>query len=923
VTARIIPALALIAAASVEAQSVASFQILADSSRVVCGRKTKVTAITRGPNGDKLDFSYRWTVSDARLASIEFDGTLTALRPGIVRVRATITNNLWSETVVQLLPDRITLDPPSAELSVGEKRQFTARVLDASGNAIPDVALRWQVLTGVGFNSNAASISTAGALEAFAEGDLIVRAAFVYNTYIPGMQNQVDAEAPLRIRPARAYQLSRVAIQRGPATRARLVYRPSMLAMNDGGALLFNASAGGTTTGLITHGDRGWQFVASAGTPGAASTTAAYEFYSFAINDRGDVVTTGAMLGSGNVLYRGTRAGLDPAVWDDVPLTGGAYEGIRSARLSRTPLADDGSMAFQANFRRAGETATFNGLFRMAPDGEVRLAASTESALDPLGGVPTFDADGYGPAPGDLVYFLATANGRRGLFRQRNTDKPVKLIASGDSFGDGTVNTLMGASMFWVGPNGDVVVGVQASNGNWLLRLPEGDVTRPGVFRLSGWNAVHSLHPRHGVLFQGSEPGQPNGLILWNDTTHRMIFQTNRTQVAGATIERLDGAALDGSGTVYALVQTAASPQSLVRFGDQPEVLLRMGDEIEASPVDGSWSFLLGGKVGGPHLLASGFYSSVLDLESGVPRTALEAGERITGAFIFTGAAWWNSRRGNDGHIYVTQTAGYGVSRKAAGKPIERVLAPTRPADDGATLNSPSELRINAAGNILSVQGTNRGDSRMALTRGGTVLTVVSNNGSTVVEGLGAVAAWGEYMLDDRDRVLALLRGRNGQLVLALWTQGEWRIVWRPGDSVGRWTALNISNLKTVDDRFFFRIQIPGGTWAIAELRDDAPRVVLDVDEPGANGIPVNNTGLFDVNRRGDLFFQSFAFGQTSYGVKTASGHRHIYTTNGATSEGDVLARLIDVDLRDDGTAWMIFITLTDEPAVYRAAPLR
>ena len=913
-------ALASLVALPAAAQTISSLQVLADSPKVISGRQTRVRAFARDPGGALIDLSWRWTVSDANLASVGPDGTVTGRMPGIVRVRATAPNGSFAESPVQILPGRLEIDPPSAEMTVGERRQFTVRVLDADGGPLNNVALRWQVLSGAGFNSNAGSV-TNGMVRAISEGQLIVRAAVVYGTYIPGFQNEVIVDAPLRVVPPRAFRMRRVFNGFNVPPVRKIFFKPTAMSGNDAGELLYTTSFDGLASGLVTLRNGKVDLVMGAGLPGVTQSSIIYEFYNFAINSKSDVVAVGAMIGSGNVLWRGNPGGLEPFLWDNM-LVGGLYEGLSGLRLSRCPLAEDGSVAFQANFRNVGVPAVYNGLFHMDRHGGVRLVASNQEPIEALGGIPVFDADAYGPAPDESVYFLASSGARRGLFRQRLSEPPQKLLATGDAFNGGVINAFMGSGMFWVARNGDVVFGVQATNGNFLVRLPAGRLDQAQTLRLSGWNSVQMVHPRHGVLFQGSEQGQPNGLYLWNGESRRNIFVTGRTQVGGAAIDAMDGAAIDAGGAVTAIVRTAKAPQVLARFsGDDPLVLSRTGDDAQVLVPNGAWGLVQGGKQGGPHLLSSGFNSSIFEVTPEGPRLVVPTGEQIAGAWRFTGAATWNTRRGNDGHLYVTQTTGYGLARKEAGKPLTQVIPASRRVDDGATVGGPSEVRVNVKGELLTTHATDRGDSRLVYTTPAGAVTVVSNNGSFSIDGFGTIVSWSDQVFDDRGRVLAILRNRESAPGLGLWSQGKWSLVWRAGGRIDSRNVSSVANLKSMDDRFFFRVQLPGGVWAVVELRDE-PRIALDVDEVGANGIQVVNVGIYDVNRNGEILFQSFAFGQTVYGVKTHAGFRHLHTNSTVTAEGDVLWRVVDMDLRDDGSAYLFFINLSDEAVLYRAEPL-
>jgi hypothetical protein len=154
----------------------------------------------------------------------------------------------------------------------------------------------------------------------------------------------------------------------------------------------------------------------------------------------------------------------------------------------------------------------------------------------------------------------------------------------------------------------------------------------------------------------------------------------------------------------------------LVRFAPEgPMVMLRPGDPVDISAPDNFWGFVQGGKAGGPHLLLGGTSGSMFELGpdgSPQPQAAFAPGELITGSFRHTGSAIWNSRRGADGRLYVTQTSGYGVARKSPGGGAEPALAGNQRMSDGALIYGAYEVRVNSSGQMLTTQGSDRAGSR-------------------------------------------------------------------------------------------------------------------------------------------------------------------------------------------------------------------
>ena len=265
--------------------------------------------MARDAAGNAMNVTFRWSSSSDAIASVAADGMITAKTLGIARIRATAPNNAFSETSVQIVPGAITMDPPEAQLTVGDSRQFKATVYDGNGQEIPNVTLRWTVLTGVGFNSNAAAASATGMVRAFTEGDLIVRATYAYGSYIPSFQNEFHANARISIRPPKHYTTQRF-LSPDSMDGLKVRYKSGQIFADAEGRVVFPASIGGWSSGVgMLNASGKPSMIAFAGQPGFAQSTYVYDFTNFAMNRRGDVIAQGSMIGSGNVLFKGDRSG--------------------------------------------------------------------------------------------------------------------------------------------------------------------------------------------------------------------------------------------------------------------------------------------------------------------------------------------------------------------------------------------------------------------------------------------------------------------------------------------------------------------------------------------------------------------------------------------------------------------------------------
>jgi hypothetical protein len=925
-------AAAFLVALPLAAQSISTVQVIANANRVVAGRTLQFSAVGRDNSGAiNGQTTWRWTVSDANVASISSDGVLTARNLGVIRVRATATNNAFNEMSVQVTPARMEMDPPEAEMTIGERRRFTARFFDANGNALPVNGVQWSVLSGVGFNSVAASIDNTGMLRAISEADLIVRALFNFpNNYIPGFQSQAQVTARLRIRPRQDFRLSRLFTSGMPRTESEFRFKPSILAMNDRSQSLWVASFGGQAVALL-HREAGqapepllWGGI----TPGPLQATVSVDFFAPNLNNRGQIAVMASTFGTGNVLWRGTRDRLQPVLWDNMMV--GGLMAINSLRLSRCALADDGSLTVLLNFRQVDDPATYTGLVRFDPQGLATPVVTSIRPLDGLEGPPlTFENDYYGTAPDQVTFFVLARNTQRALYRQQGGNDPVKIIGIGDALDGSTLSAFMGASMFFVGRTGDVAVGLRlANNTNWLYYLPQGDWSRRTRLQLNGWTTLQAVHSNQGVLGVYQPTGRNNGLYLWRAPEPvRQIFEYGRLTLAGGLVDGFDAAGIDLAGRVTAILRSQAAPQLVADFTPDASVVVKSGDPSNFGVPLNLYQFVPGLKNGPLQMINAALNGSVWARDGGDLAPALLQGTRIDTSAYFTGASTGNTRIGPDNRVYTTQTNGWGVVR-TTGTPgrLETVLVRNGRIADGTTLFSPYDLRVNARGDLLTSHSTDRSDNRLVLTRAGqnnTQSIVLCTNGSnaqfvTTIDGFGEVIAWSDQQLDDAGRVLAILRARDNSVGLFLWENGRWRSVWRPNDTIGNRITSNIFNVKVAGERFFFRIQVPGGVAGVAKLEGGRTSIVLDPEEITANGVIVNSVGAYDVNSRGDIFFVASAFGQNNFGVKRGDEMLHVYANTGATADGDVWWRLVDLDIRDDGSLHVIIINLFDQVQLYR-----
>jgi hypothetical protein len=915
----------LAAAAALAQGPAASVQILAPSFRLIAGEQMALRAVVRDANGvERTADIPQWTVDNASLASVgASNGEFQARTLGIVRVTAragSITNSIF----IQVLPKRVVIAPATATVTVGQQMQFRAQALDRNDQPLPNIVFRWFASSGNGFNTNTAAVDRNGVLNTTAVGNILVRASFDYATSVPGFERQAQAVSEVAIRPPKAYELRKLVstgvMLPGPLRlRARIV----PLLGNDRGEVVFNAAFDGVANGPLMLDGAEQRLLAYGGMPGPIPQTTINDFTNMALNNRGEVLAQTSVLFSPTIVYKLTRDSMAPIFVDGTPLPG--TEVLSGTFLNRNSLSDSGDWVFRANYRVANQGPTFTGLFRVPERGFPDEVISTRSGLPGITAPFTIDND-FGIAGNGLLYFTATSAGRRFLFVQNYDGAARKVLATGDPLLNSTVSAFLGNG-FFVNHDGDFVVAVRLQNNELhLLRYAAGEWNAPRRnVRLTGFTNLFAVNKNAGTLFLGNA-GRGQGLYLWADGDPRPVFLQNNTRLRDKPVPVIDSAALSGSGEVTILARTEDSPMEIfsVREGSEPVGLLQAGDPIAVQARVNIIGLLQGDRTGAAHFLAGGAASSVIEASESGLRPVMMIGERLTGVQLFGGANTSNSRKNPGGDVLLSQTSGLGILR-VSGANAEFVLRPGFPLEDGAIVNAPGNVFPNSRGDLLWQASTNRGDTRLVLTRDGQHTTLLTNSANaqaqTEIDGK-IVSGFGNLMIDEAGRAMASVLFRDGTVGFYLWRDGEWRKVAAAGETRhdGALVA-TISQIRSGGDSFYaiFNLQSIGNT--LVRYRNDRWETVFGVTEVVVTGHQANNISNYDVNRSGDIFAQLSTNTQVLV-VKRAGKTHFVHMQNEMTPQGDLLLRTSDFDIRDDGTLYFLGMTVLDEYVLYMAKPV-
>lgn len=152
---------------------VASVDVTPAASKLAIGDTVRLTATPRDGNGAPLGGrAVSWSSSDPALATVDNAGLVRAFAAGNVTITATVGGVPGTATVEIATPvARIDVTPPNAQVAPGGTVQLTTTARDASGAAIPGVAIAWSTSA-----SGVATVDNAGVVRGVAAGTATVTA---------------------------------------------------------------------------------------------------------------------------------------------------------------------------------------------------------------------------------------------------------------------------------------------------------------------------------------------------------------------------------------------------------------------------------------------------------------------------------------------------------------------------------------------------------------------------------------------------------------------------------------------------------------------------------------------------------------------------------------------------------------------------
>jgi len=152
----------------------ATIQVSGPKSPLRVGDRAKLAALASSKNGVPIIRTTTWESEDPSVAVITPDGVVLALGSGRVRIRASVDQvsaEMWLDVAAPAVEEIRILGAPK-QMTVGDRRQLSAQVLDELDRQLTDRTVKWS-----SSNRQIATVSPSGLVSASDAGEVTITAA--------------------------------------------------------------------------------------------------------------------------------------------------------------------------------------------------------------------------------------------------------------------------------------------------------------------------------------------------------------------------------------------------------------------------------------------------------------------------------------------------------------------------------------------------------------------------------------------------------------------------------------------------------------------------------------------------------------------------------------------------------------------------
>lgn len=924
--------LCLLLAVPMLGQRATAVFLYTSTARPVAGTTLPVEVMAIDANANFLgNVNAVWTTNNAAVAEVK-SGQIVTKAPGMVDLAATV---LGARGILrlQVLPARVEITPANAKLESGQRVQFKATVLNAQGEEIPSVAIRWEVVGLDGGVNNGISINqTGGGLTGGAVGRYRVKANIDYPNAGNGQFQPVyTVSTSLRVDPKQYYQTNVLLSSQTRVSGFRLTSRSSRLTMNSNGDLAFLASAEGMGTAVLRAKGNTLELAGLSGEVIARPGMVVGDFDDVLINDSGELLAAGAHYGtdnfaSGRSLYFLTRPGVARGATLAGLISSGA-DAINGFTMGRRSYNNSGRYAYVANFSESGTRVGRTGIFVSDGNFDELVLKST----DPLPGLKSplsFSSEFSIDDQDNLWFAVVDADGKAALCLRLLSEGTVKVLLNPTTGLAGykpvQIDSLQAS------PKGTVTFRMRDATQGWAMAvLTTPALTGAKVTPLAGdFRSIFAVNDRGDVVMAGAFGGGSSGLYLIPYSgAARALALLGRPAPDGETYQDFRGAAINAKGDIAYAAKTNMNPQLIVREGggkDEiifPQLDLRIADSMRlVAP-----GFVSNTRGGETKVSLGSSQQGVMELTARGPKLLL------TPDFLVPGAPFYadiNSVVGQpDGGMLIGTDAGV-LRYTPSGA---EVVGPGRGNVGSSTQFRAFRMASNRSGSILSFHSLSSGTARLNLTMGGQT-RVLGNFGTPGDASLRTAAPGGGYFtsingieLDEEGTAYVFANTSAGQPGIYTYRAGVWAALAVPNQTLVEVTKLlSISNWDVGADRVFLQASLVGNNrQVIVECSATGCRTLFDLSSDMPRGAPMNGFSMISANRKNDIAFTYNAGSNQDVVVVPSGGQmRLVMGFDKPLAGGEWILQYRALQLRDDGKLLVSVFTSNENIAILEGTPL-
>jgi hypothetical protein len=892
---RLIPLLALAASAFSQGPGdITTLTVLAPQSWVLAAGTVSLDVSARDSFGSSVTgYVPGWVSRNPDLASVDANGVVTGIAPGVATIEADGPNGITATAAISVYPIRIDITPSPAEMFAGDTRAFSARAIDASGNAIAGVQFHWQ--TDV---SGIATVDDAGTVRAAQQGrvSLLARVAAVDASYA------ATGLTILNVRRKPDYKVSRVLLSaRGAATIRNLSYLS--VSKNDKYAYIADLGTGAQAAVLVDNGVS--TVLATTGTYIPEIGASAAQFLGTSVNSNGDVAVQIAHV----------------AEWCTRSVVVFSKNGNR--------LADQtGSCVYQIVPRSMNDTGDIAVLHQTSTGARVISSFRADGSIvdvitqgDALAGIGhLINVNSVGSGEDGTVYFTGNGdNGSQGAFWWDG--KTVrKLVATGEGYPGGVSALTQITDLKEASAGVFYILAHMGSNGSVALRSDSGALSV--VVTNNQQIGSTTLYWIHGFL-DARPAGVSFGIGSSDGDTYAL--RTASLAVVGVkTIGQwtdLQPTFVTSKGVLMTLQPGTSGARQLVQLDSSGRtVLISAGDSWSGDAPAGSGFEIISPNSTGDSVVVRAPGEVIYNVRAGVVTTALGAGDAISGLSPVTG--FGSHRASANGTIalaaYRRGAEGYYVFRGGTLSKISEMYSQTDLLTDGRQLGNvvswgdDYRTSINSSDQIATwcAAANSPGPSVCLIDPGAKTVRPVYNSRNAMSDGSVMTDIW-SVGIDDSGRVLFYGPTATG-VMLGIWDGRVARKVVASGEEALPGVRLaGVYRIQSAGGTFYFDAWFSSGLNRAILKYDGAKLTKILGDDNPALGFPANLNSFygqeFAVNARGDVAYFAYS-GQDRYlAVRKADGSDALVAISSDRSpENDWFIGFNGISLSDTGVVHFV-----------------